>query len=137
MDKYEAAKQYDAPEYQKIVNDRIYTKHLCRVNPWPAPVELALRFLNEKIYNYLQGPNEFVVTGTFKNWDRTPDLKNIKTKALVMGARYDEMDPNEMRRIAAAMPNARAVISDRGSHMCMYDDQEWYFRELISFLKQA
>ena len=52
-------------------------------------------------------------------------------------ARYDEMGPEEIRRIAAAMPNARAAISDRGSHLCMYDDQEWYFRELISFLKQA
>ena len=137
LDKYEAAKQYDAPEYQKLVNDRIYTKHLCRSDPWPAPVELAFRFVNDKIYNYLQGPSEFVITGTLKNWDRMRDLKNIKTKALVMGARYDEMDPEEVRRIAASMPNARAAISDRGSHLCMYDDQEWYFRELISFLKQA
>jgi proline iminopeptidase len=137
LKKYEAAKQFDAPEYQKIVMDRIYTKHICRLNPWPAPVELAFRFFNEKIYNHLQGPNEFVITGTFKNWDRMADLKNIKTKALLMGARYDEMDPEEMRRIATAMPNARAVISDRGSHLCMYDDQAWYFRELITFLKQV
>jgi proline iminopeptidase len=137
LDKYEAARKYDAPEYQKLVQDRIYSKHICRLNPWPAPVDVAFRFVNEKIYNHLQGPNEFVITGTLKSWDRTADLKNIKTKALLMGARYDEMDPAEMRRIAAAMPNARAVISDRGSHMCMYDDQEWYFRELISFLKQG
>jgi proline iminopeptidase len=100
-------------------------------------VEVSFRFLNEKIYNRLQGPNEFVITGTLKRWDRTADLKNIKTKALVVGARYDEMDPDEMRRIASAMPNARAVISERGSHLCMYDDQEWYFRELINFLKQG
>lgn len=52
-----------------------------------------------------------------------------------MGARCDEMDSEEMRRIASLMPNAHAVISDKGSHLCMYDDQEWYFRELISFLK--
>lgn len=137
MQKYEAANNYDAPEYQKIVLDRIYTKHICRLDPWPAPVQLGFRFLNTRIYNYLQGPNEFVITGTLKKWDRTRDLKNINTRALLMGARYDEMDPDEMRRIASAMPNARAVISDRGSHLCMYDDQEWYFRELISFLKQA
>jgi proline iminopeptidase len=107
------------------------------MNPWPAPVELAFRLANQKIYNHLQGPNEFVITGTLKHWDRTADVKNTKTKALLMGARYDEMDPDEMRRIAAMMPNARAVISDRGSHLSMYDDQEWYFRELISFLKEA
>jgi proline iminopeptidase len=137
LEKYEAAHNYDAPEYQKIVQDRIYAKHICRLDSWPAPVELSFRFLNAKIYNYLQGPNEFVITGTLKNWDRSRELKNIKTRALIIGARYDEMDPGEMRRVASAMPNARAVISDRGSHFSMYDDQAWYFRELINFLKQG
>lgn len=137
LEKYESANNFDAPEYQKIVFDRIYTKHLCRLDPWPAPVELSFRFANQKLYNYLQGPNEFVITGKFKNWDRTRDLKKIKTRALLMGARYDEMDPDEMRRIASVMPNARPAISARGSHLCMYDDQDWYFRELISFLKQG
>ena len=136
MEKYEAKKEYDAPEYQQIILEQLYAKHLCRVNPWPAPVEEAFKFLNAKIYNYIQGPNEFVVTGTMKNWDRWADLKNIKTRALVMGARYDTMNPEELRRVAAQMPNARDVISDRGSHLSMYDDQEWYFRELIRFLKE-
>ena len=58
------------------------------------------------------------------------------TDPLAMGVRYDEMDPDEMRHIATLMPNARATISSRGSHMCIYDDQQWYFREVIGFLKQ-
>jgi len=95
-----------------------------------------MKFVNSKIYNLMQGPNEFIITGSFKNWDVTSQLHRIKTRALLIGARYDEMDPDEMRRIATLMPNARAVISSRGSHMCMYDDQEWYFRNLIAFLKQ-
>ena len=137
MEKYEAANNYDAPEYQKIVFERVYAQHICRVNPWPAPVEVSFKFLNQRIYNYMQGPNEFVITGTLKHWDRMADLANIKTRSLLIGARYDEMDPEEMQRIAAAMPNARAAISCKGSHLCQYDDQEWYFRELISFLKQG
>jgi len=137
MEKYEAAGQYDAPEYQRIIFENLYTRHLCRLDPWPEPVERSLRFINNKIYNYMQGPNEFVITGTMKNWDRTADLKNIRTKALVIGARYDTMDPDEMRRIAAAMPNARAAISDKGSHLCMYDDQAWYFDQVLRFLKET
>ncbi len=46
------------------------------------------------------------------------------------------MNAGEMRRIATLMPNARAAISSRGSHMSMSDDKQWYFRELIGFLKQ-
>jgi proline iminopeptidase len=136
MKKYEARGDYDAPEYQQLVFQQFYARHVCRIYPWPAPVEAAFKFMNAKIYNLMQGPNEFVITGTFKHWDRTADLHKIKTRALVMGARYDEMDPREMRRIAALMPNARAVISERGSHLTMYDDQAWYFHHLTGFLKE-
>ncbi|PWU04715.1 MAG: proline iminopeptidase [Terriglobia bacterium] len=137
LQKYEAKSDFEAPEYQKIIFDQLYTKHLCRLNPWPEPVDRAFKFVNQKIYNYMQGPNEFVISGTMKNWDRTRDLKDIRPRTLVMGARYDTMDPLEMQRIAQAMPNARAVISERGSHLALYDDQDWYFGELIRFLKQV
>jgi proline iminopeptidase len=137
LEEYEAKRDYDAPEYQQIVLDQLYRKYVCRLDPWPAPLEVAMNTVNAKIYNTMQGPNEFVVTGTFKNWDRTNDVHRIKTPALLMGARYDEMDSMEIRRISSLMPNAKAVISDRGSHLSMYDDQDWYFRELISFLKNS
>jgi proline iminopeptidase len=136
MKEYEAKQDYDAPEYQQIIFERIYRQHLCRLDPWPAPIETAFNTVNAKIYNTMQGPNEFVVTGTFKDWDRTKDVHRIKTRALLLGARYDEMDPREIRRIAGLMPNARAAISERGSHLSMYDDQDWYFRQVTGFLKQ-
>jgi len=137
MEKYESQGNFEAPEYQQILFQQLYGRHICRLDPWPEPIGRCLKFANQKIYNYLQGPNEFIITGTFKDWDRRRDLSKIKTRALVMSARYDTMDPEEMRRIASAMPNARAAISDKGSHLCMYDDQEWYFRELIGFLKES
>jgi proline iminopeptidase len=136
MKKYEAKGDYEAPEYQQLVFGQFYAQHICRLDPWPAPVMAAMNVWNTKIYNYMQGPNEFTITGTFKDWDRMADLGKIKTRALVMGARYDEMDPDAMRRVAALMPNARAAISEHGSHLAMYDDQQWYFRELVGFLKK-
>ena len=136
MKEYEAKGEYDAPAYQQMVLQQFDGRYICRLHPWPAPLEAAFRFLNTKLYNIMQGPNEFVITGTLKNWDRTADLHRIKTRALVMGARYDEMDPEDLRRITTLMPHARAVISERGSHLSMYDDQEWYFRELVRFLKE-
>lgn len=136
MEMYESQSNFDAPEYQQIIFDQLYRKHICRLDPWPENIGRSLRFANPKIYNVMQGPNEFVITGTLKNWDRTPDLARIKTRTLVMGARYDTMDPDEMRRTASAIPGARAVISETGSHLAMYDDQEWYFRQLIQFLQE-
>ena len=54
-----------------------------------------------------------------------------------MGAKYDEMPPEDLRKMADLMPNARAWISGKGSHFAMYDDQLPYFTELLTFLKSA
>jgi proline iminopeptidase len=70
LDKYEKSGDYDAQEYQKVVFEQMYMRHVCRLNPWPEPATRTLRHLNEKIYTYIQGPNEFTITGTMKSWDR-------------------------------------------------------------------
>jgi proline iminopeptidase len=137
LDKYEKSGQYEAPEYKKVVFDQVYNQYICRLSPWPEPISRDFRNWNQKIYNYMQGPNELVCTGTFKDWDRWADLPRIDTKTLVMGAKYDEMSPEDLRKMADSMPNARAWISGKGSHFAMYDDQPAYFAELLTFLKSA
>jgi len=137
LEKYEKSGQYEAPEYQKVVFDQLYSRYICRLSPWPEPITRDFRNWNQKIYNYMQGPNELVCTGTFKDWDRWADLPRIQAKTLVLGAKYDEMSPDDLRKMADLMPNARAWISEKGSHFAMYDDQLPYFTELLTFLKSA
>ena len=95
----------------------------------------SFRLMNEKIYEQMQGKSEFLVTGNLKNWERWDRLHEIKTRALTIGAKYDEMDPDDMKRMAALMPNARFAYCPNGSHLCMWDDQAVYFRHLLAFLK--
>ena len=83
----------------------------------------------------MQGKSEFVVTGNLKDWERWDRLHEIKTKTLTMGARYDEMDPEDMKKMATLMPNATSAICPNGSHMCLWDDQDVYFRHLLGFLR--
>ena len=71
--------------------------------------------LNDKIYNYIVGPNELIVTGTMKNWERWADLPRIRTNTLVIGAKYDEMSPEDLRKMAESTPNARAWISENST----------------------
>jgi len=33
------------------------------------------------------------------------------------------------------MPNAKYAFCPKGSHLCMWDDQEAYFRQLLAFLQ--
>ena len=133
----EAKEDYDSPQYQQLMMENIYPKMLCRLNPWPEPLVRCVRHANNTIYNYMQGKSEFLVTGTLKTWERWDQLPDIKTKALTIGAQYDEMDPDDMKKMAALIPNARYAFCPNGSHMCMWDDQTIYFRQLIDFLKSV
>jgi len=135
LSKYEKLNKIDAPAYQAVM-DKVYAEHVLRLpQPWPEPVTRAFSKLNAHIYNLMQGPNEFLINGNFKSWDRWADLPRIKVPTLVMGAKYDEMDPGQIRREGKLIPGARTWISGKGSHLCMYDDQDAYFAALVAFLK--
>lgn len=134
LDKYEAMHKTDDPAYQGVI-DKLDAEHLCRLKPWPEPLQRAFKKANLHIYNLMQGPNEFSIMGTFRNWYRWADLPRIKTPTLVMGARYDEMNPDQIRREGKLIPNAQTFISTRGSHLAMYDDQDAYFGALVPFLQ--
>ena len=131
----EAKQDYDNPEYEGIMMEDLYPKMICRIQPWPEPITRAFRLANLKIYNEMQGKSEFQVTGNFKDWERWGRLHEIKVKALTLGARYDEMDPEDMKRMATLMPNATSAICPNGSHMALWDDQAIYFQHLLAYLK--
>jgi len=133
LNKYEAAGDFDNPEYQEVMFREVYHRHVCRLDPWPDPVARAFKHFNPQVYNTMQGPNEFVVTGTFKDWDRWKDLPKITVPTLVIGARYDEMNPEDIRREGRLLPRSRTVVLENGSHLAMWDDQEAYFRALVPF----
>jgi proline iminopeptidase len=130
----EAAKKYDDPAYTRIVTEDLYPKMICRLKPWPEPVTRAFRLANEKIYNQMQGKSEFEVTGNLKDWERWDRLHEIKVKTLTVGSTYDEMDPDDMRKMAKLMPNAACAICPNGSHLDLWDDQSVYFQHLLGFL---
>jgi proline iminopeptidase len=133
----EAKQDYDSPEYTKIMMEDLYPKMICRIQPWPEPVTRAFRHANDKIYNQMQGKSEFLVTGNLKDWERWDRLHEIKVKALTIGAEHDEMDPEDMKKMATLMQNATNAYCPNGSHLCMWDDQEIYFQNLIKFLRSV
>lgn len=136
MQKYEQANDYGAAEYQEILFSQVYSKYICRLDPWPEPIMRSLKHSNNQIYNFMQGPNEFVVTGNLLNWDAWDRLKNIVVPTLVIAAKYDEMNPDDMRKEASLIPRGRLLMCN-GSHMSFYDDQNTYFDGLIKFLKDV
>ena len=131
----EAAEDYDSPEYQRIMMEELYPIAICRCKPWPESVTRAFRDANLAVYNHMQGKSEFVVTGTFKDWERWDSLHKIKVKTLTLGAGNDTMDPEDIKKMATLMPNATSAICPVGSHLAMWDDQAVYFEHLLKFLR--
>ena len=137
LEALEAKEDYDSPAYEKIMSEELYPKVICRTQPWPDAVNRTFHHANMKIYNQMQGKSEFLVTGNLKGWERWDRLHEIKVKTLTIGARYDEMDPLDMQKMAKLMPNATSFVCEGGSHLCMWDDQAFYFDNLLGFLKSV
>jgi proline iminopeptidase len=136
LKKYADAGNFEAPEYQQIMFGKMYAEHLIRINPWPEPVDRAFKKFNAQVYNTMQGPNEFVISGNFKNWDRWADLPKIKVPTLIIAGLKGTMNPDDIRRMGRLIPHSRVVLTN-GSHLEMYDDQATYFRELVRFIKDV
>jgi proline iminopeptidase len=130
----EAARDFDNPEYEQIILTHLYTKIICRLDLWPDALMRSFKHLNKAIYVQMQGPSEFEVSGNLKDWSVWDRLKDIRTRTLLLGARHDTMDPEDIRRMATLMPNATSAICPNGSHLAMWDDQAVYFGHLLRFL---
>jgi hypothetical protein len=76
-------------------------------------------------------------SGKILNWDRSADLKSIAVPTLVIGARYDSMDPKHMEWMTGQFPNGTWLYCPEGSHLAFYDDQATYFDGLIKFLREV
>ncbi|HEY7431616.1 MAG TPA: proline iminopeptidase-family hydrolase [Streptosporangiaceae bacterium] len=135
---FEASGDIENPRYQELLMEQHYVHHVLRmpVPEWPDPVVRAFDHINPAIYVSMQGPSELGISADAKlvHWDRVADLASITVPTLVIGARYDTMDPAHMEMMAGRLPGGRYLFCPAGSHLAMYDDQQTYFAGLIDFL---
>jgi proline iminopeptidase len=133
----EATNATHDPRYMELLMGHHYVHHVLRLpaEEWPDPVNRAFAAINQAIYVPIQGPSELGAGGVLRSWDRTDDLPNIKVPTLVIGARYDTMDPAYMEMMARQLADGTYLFCPNGSHLAMYDDQATYFAGLIDFIR--
>jgi proline iminopeptidase len=131
--------KYEDPRYMDLLMPHHYAHHVLRMPPdqWPEPVVRSFKRLNPKVYVPMQGPSELGASGALLNWDRVADLPKIAVPALVIGARYDTMDPAHMAMMAKKVRHGRYLYCPQGSHMSMYDDQKTWFDGIIRFVNDV
>ena len=135
----EASGDTGNPRYMELLLEQHYIHHVLRmpVEDWPEPVQRGFAHINPAIYVSMQGPSELGISADAKlaAWDRTDRLQMIEVPALVIGARYDTMDPAHMEMMAGRLPKGQYLNCPNGSHLAMYDDQATYFAGLTDFLQ--
>lgn len=132
----EAKKDYQNPRYMELLIPNHYVQHLLRMPPdqWPDPVNRSFKHMNSAIYIPMQGPSELGLSGKLLNWDRTNDLPKIAVPTLIIGAKYDTMDPAHMEMMSKKVQKGRYLYCPNGSHLAIYDDQKVYMDGLIKFI---
>jgi len=137
---YEAKGDFGNPRYAELVQEHYYTKHVLRkpLDEWPEFVNRAFKHLNPNIYIYMQGYSEFGITGdaTLKGWDVSKRLPELKVPTLMIGGKYDTMDPEYMKWMSTQVQRGRSLTTN-GSHMSQYDDADNYFAGMIKFIKDV
>lgn len=125
---------YKNPRYMELLIPNYYNQHICRLKELPEPVMRSGKHTNGDIYTIMQGPSEFGASGRLLNWDRKADLKNITVPTLMIGAKYDTMDPKAMEEQSKLVKNGSFLYCPNGSHLSMWDDQKVFMDGVIKWI---
>ncbi len=135
LTRHEEAGTTDGDEYEQAMNV-FYERHLCRVVPFPEPLQRTFAQLAQDptVYHTMNGPSEFHVVGSLRGWDITPRLPEVRVPALVVSGEHDEATPAVVRPLAEALPDSRWELFEGASH-CTHLEQPDRFLALVeSFL---
>jgi L-proline amide hydrolase len=135
--RHEAAGTYDDPEYEaatKVFNGR----HLCRVAPNPQEVidtDSAIR-ADPTVYHTMNGPNEFHIVGTLREWSVVDRAHRITAPTLLINGAHDEATVATMQPFYDAIPDVRWEVFAESSHMPHVEEEERFLDVVGAFLRE-
>jgi len=133
----EAKKDFENPRYMELLLPNFYKEHLCRLDEWPDGLNRASKHVNGEIYALMQGPSEFGISGRLAKWDIKNRLHEITIPTLMIGAKYDTMDPKAMEEQSKLVKKGRYLYCPNGSHLAMWDDQKVFMNGVIDFINDV
>ncbi len=131
-----AKREYGSPEYLAAV-ETFYHRHLCRLTEWPEPVRYSFDQISVPVYGHMNGPNEFTIVGTIRDWDVSGQLSRIRVPTLVTGGRYDEVSPAVARQIADGIPGAELATFEKSAHLPFWEERAAYIARIRRFLDRV
>lgn len=112
------------------------TRHVCRLDPWPREYRASNLEMadNPTVYHAMNGPTEFHVVGSLRDWSIEDRLARIDVPTLVLSGRHDEATPEAVRPYAELIPSARWEVFEDSSHVPHLEEPERFLAVLRAFL---
>ncbi|AUH01344.1 alpha/beta hydrolase [Prodigiosinella confusarubida] len=134
---HESAGTLDSDEY-KAASQVFYQRHVCRLDPWPDDVKRTFDAmdLDPTVYHAMNGPTEFHVIGSMKEWTVIDRLSAIDVPVLLISGYYDEAAPEVVQPFADHIKDVEWVIFEHSSHMPHVEEREACMAKVATFLQQ-
>ncbi|WP_329521304.1 proline iminopeptidase-family hydrolase [Spirillospora sp. NBC_01491] len=112
-----------------------YDRHVCRI-PWPDEVARTFAAIDDDptVYHTMNGPSEFHVVGTLRNWSIIDRLSRIAVPTLLISGRYDEATPAAVQPYADRIPDVRWQVFEESSHMPHVEEKDACLAAVAGFL---
>lgn len=138
LERHEAAGSTDSPEY-RAASDVFYARHVCRVQPMPAEVARTFAAIDDDptVYHAMNGPTEFHVIGSLKDWSVIDRLERIQVPTLLISGRHDEATPACVEPFDRLIPDVRWRIFEESSHMPHVEEREACMATVAVFLAEV
>jgi L-proline amide hydrolase len=138
LTRHEEAGTTGDPEYQEAMMV-FYDRHVCRVVPNPPEVAATFAAIEQDptVYHTMNGPSEFHVIGTLRDWSIIDRLDRITAATLIVSGHHDEATPATVRPYAERIPGARWEIFDDSSHLPHVEEEERFLHLVGGFLSST
>ncbi|KAJ7759334.1 proline-specific peptidase [Mycena maculata] len=135
IEEHEGAGTIHTQEYQDAMQSFNET-HLCTLKPWPTDLKRTFTdLLNDpRLYLIMNGPSEFNITGTLKDWTIIDELANITCQTLVINGLNDMAQDIAVAPFFANIPKAKWVQLRASTHMPFFEEPVRYFEVVSDFL---
>src|SRR5438445_5662802 len=113
---HEEAGTTDDSEYKEACLV-FYGRHVCRIE-WPPEVTETFAWIDRDptVYHTMNGPSEFHVIGSIRDWQAKDRLASIEVPTLLASGRYDEATPALQETLRDGIPAAERVLFEHSSH---------------------
>jgi L-proline amide hydrolase len=133
--RHEESGTTDDPAYAEAC-DVFYRRHVCRLDPWPDEVVEAFAWIERDptVYHTMNGPSEFHVIGSIRDWQSKDRLGGIRVPTLLVSGRHDEATPALQETLRDGIAGAEWVVFEDSSHMPHVEERERYMQVVGDWL---